>query len=139
MAGVGELGGGVEVRAAAERGAALSPFVVEQAQQPVAGGQVRTGQDLLTGQETLVGEAAQVGGDPRVLALEVLVARALGDMGDLGQLADAGGADALAVEEPGRRPQDPLPGAAASAVRRCAHPFMVPIVLLRREQRLPSW
>jgi hypothetical protein len=77
MAGVGDLGRGVEVRATVEPPVAE---VTEQPQEPVAGGQIGAGEDLLTRQEAFVREPAQVRRDQLVLALEVLIEGALGDV-----------------------------------------------------------
>ena len=44
---------------------------------------------LFPAQQAFVVEATQIGRDQRVLALEVLVQRALGDVGDLGQLVES--------------------------------------------------
>jgi hypothetical protein len=76
-------------------------------QQPLAWAEIHVRQRFLGGGLRFVLEASQIGLDDGVLALEVLVERALGDLSGCRELADAGEVDAAALEEDRRCLDDP--------------------------------
>ncbi|GIM76431.1 hypothetical protein Aco04nite_50390 [Winogradskya consettensis] len=112
MLGVRDLDGGVAEQAAAQREIAVRRH--EQRQQPFHRGQVGALEGQLVAEDLVVLETPQAGLDQLVLGAEVLVERALGDVGRLGELGEPGRVDAVAVEEVGCGLEDPLPRAGSS-------------------------
>lgn len=127
MLGVGDLHGSVDKGAQGRRVVGERQRVLECREEPFAGSQVGAFEHLGHG----VGvEPPQVLGDQLVLAGEVLVRGALGDLGHRAELVHPGVVDALLAEQLLRRGQDalsrpPAPAPAARSLPQLTHGLRV--------------